>query len=902
MRMAVAVALVFAVFVAMGAAATLTTLALFTGNNQSGTVGQALANPLTVRVTDANYDPVPGVLVTFSVTAGGGTLSVFQALTDVQGQASTVLTLGPSAARNTVTAASASLAGSPLTFTATGSLTVGTALCGSLFDDTTWTKAQSPYIVTCPVTLFPGKRLTIEPGVVLRFNQGTGLAIRGTLIALGRPDDRITFNSVNPPQLWDGIAVATGLGGNADIAFADFSFASVAFQGESFPEPTSILDSTFRNNATALRAILMVGNSTFENNQVAIAAALRVYNSVFRNNTSGLLGGSILSCIFEGNLVATGSGGSVQDSRISGNGTGISGQRIVNRNTITGNDVGVVLGPSGAAVETAFGNNIFGNATYNVKVTGVSNKKGDNTWWGTTDTTAIDAKIFDGRDDPSLGLLEYLPIRSSPVPDAPGINPVPSLTSLSRNNVTVGSAAFTLEAYGTNFKPDSMVRWNGDYRLTIYVSSTTLRALISARDLAAPGAATVTVFSPIPGGGLSSASTLTITPAVPTLSSISPTTAAAGGPSFTLTATGFGFVNGAVIRWNGDNRPTTFVSSTQLQAVIPESDIASRGEAMVTVAISASAAALPDAQRFTITSGGGTCFYSLTPSSRSYNSSGGTGGFEVFTSDDCTWPAISNATWIVLTSSPSSKGNGAVFYSFTANTSSSGRTGTITVAGLTFTVTQSGAPGSVSPTSFEPRLVRNLAPGFYILEATLGPQALGGFWGMEVITSLGQAAGGFNLGGGVSPAAANPGFGAFLLSGTQTVTATLNAQVSPGTLMTLRFLDSGRRPIGDPVMGIPPLTLSRSLDAGFYVVEVYSSGPAPFNFQLGLAADFFVGGVNTGGYLGPGNVGFGAFYVPETQDVTMKLYGRSTYGATGAGDLILTLRDADRKVLATVPP
>ncbi len=69
-----------------------------------------------------------------------------------------------------------------------------------------------------------------------------------------------------------------------------------------------------------------------------------------------------------------------------------------------------------------------------------------------------------------------------------------------------------------------------------------------------------------------------------------------------------------------------------------------------------------------------------------------------------------------------------------------------------------------------------------------------------------------------------------------------------------------------------------------------------------LAAGFFSGGVNTGGYLGPGIVGFGAFYVPEAQNVTMKFFGRNTYGLAGAGDLILTLKDANRNVIQVVGP
>jgi len=204
--------------------------------------------------------------------------------------------------------------------------------------------------------------------------------------------------------------------------------------------------------------------------------------------------------------------------------------------------------------------------------------------------------------------------------------------------------------------------------------------------------------------------------------------------------------------------------------------------------------------------------------------------------------------------------------------------------------------------AFEPQLTRLLSPGFYILEATLAPGAAPGFWGLEVLTSRGQAAGGFNLGGALDASGVSPAFGAFLLTAPQTVKATVNAQMPAGSALTMRFLDAQRKQIGEPVTGPAPLSLSYSLAPGFYIVEVYNSASVPVTYQLGLAADFFAGGVDTGGYLAAGLTGFGAFYVAEAQDVTMKLFGQNTYGAGGAGSMILTLKDANRQVLQVVGP
>ena len=72
-------------------------------------------------------------------------------------------------------------------------------------------------------------------------------------------------------------------------------------------------------------------------------------------------------------------------------------------------------------------------------------------------------------------------------------------------------------------------------------------------------------------------------PAGPTLTTLSPSSAAAGGPDFTLTVNGSNFASGSVVRWNGADRPTTFVSATRLNATIPAADIAAAGTASVTV-------------------------------------------------------------------------------------------------------------------------------------------------------------------------------------------------------------------------------------------------------------------------------------------------------------------------------
>ena len=93
-------------------------ITVVSGNNQTGTVGTALANPLTVRVRNILGLSVPGVTVTFAVTVGGGSVTPITAVTNSAGQATTSFTLGTVVGANRVVA-SATGFGS-VTLTATG--------------------------------------------------------------------------------------------------------------------------------------------------------------------------------------------------------------------------------------------------------------------------------------------------------------------------------------------------------------------------------------------------------------------------------------------------------------------------------------------------------------------------------------------------------------------------------------------------------------------------------------------------------------------------------------------------------------------------------------------------------------------------------------------------------------
>jgi Big-like domain-containing protein len=116
-------------FNATGTASTAARVEKAGGDGQNATAGTAVPVAPSVRVFDANDNPVAGVPVTFAVASGGGSVvPATPVSTNAQGIAApTSWTLGPVAGPNSLTATvgGAGVTGSPVTFQATG--TVGSA-------------------------------------------------------------------------------------------------------------------------------------------------------------------------------------------------------------------------------------------------------------------------------------------------------------------------------------------------------------------------------------------------------------------------------------------------------------------------------------------------------------------------------------------------------------------------------------------------------------------------------------------------------------------------------------------------------------------------------------------------------------------------------------------------------
>ncbi|MBI3941973.1 MAG: hypothetical protein HY326_03095 [Chloroflexi bacterium] len=92
--------------------------------------------------------------------------------------------------------------------TATATATQPPVLCGTMSQSTTLALSGSPFIISCDLTVSSNVTLTIKPGVVVKFNQNTGLTINGTLLAIGTSSQPVTFtaNTASPIRgFWKGL-------------------------------------------------------------------------------------------------------------------------------------------------------------------------------------------------------------------------------------------------------------------------------------------------------------------------------------------------------------------------------------------------------------------------------------------------------------------------------------------------------------------------------------------------------------------------------------------------------------------------------------------------------------------------------------------------------------------------
>jgi len=350
-------------------------------------------------------------------------------------------------------------------------VTSQTQVSGGIYQNTTWSVAASPYVVTGSIVVFPGKTLTIEPGVELIINNASNSDIyieaRGIIDLTGTESNPIVIHTLYDTTNvgWQGFKCISSQGGqiNADrfhianavnpffyetpqntIVYNNCRFAYCQ-QAVTVSENVTLSKCDFINNGNAVYgwANFNIDNCTFDGNASAVNAYttnLSITNSTFSNNQTGVQFSSnvfgtmvIHDCTFTGNDVAVSNlnNGDLYTCYFSNNGTAIyfAYQAVVYdnvfesnalaldaafstsayNNQITNNAVGVRISGISALSEVPaiLNNQLCFNLNYNIENGTNVNISLLSNCFCGLDSLAIETSIYDGYDDITRGLLNY---------------------------------------------------------------------------------------------------------------------------------------------------------------------------------------------------------------------------------------------------------------------------------------------------------------------------------------------------------------------------------------------------------------------------------------------------------------------------------------------------------------
>jgi hypothetical protein len=228
-----------------------------------------------------------------------------------------------------------------------------TNVSGGIYSDTTWTLANSPYILVDTVVVFPNVTLTIEPGVVVEFADSIELEIRqAKLIAAGTPSDSITFTSTHSslPGSYAGIYLNGGTVASV-FKYCNFRYAAT---GISATKQTNDPDTVIIDNSIFEYNLYGMQYNGYGNFQVAI-----IDSSNFQNNTyDGAMLTFVPYCTI--NFSSFSSNGS--------NGLNLSSvySPIINNCNFSNNNTGLVMDSYSITIsQSNFSNNITGLQTSN---------------------------------------------------------------------------------------------------------------------------------------------------------------------------------------------------------------------------------------------------------------------------------------------------------------------------------------------------------------------------------------------------------------------------------------------------------------------------------------------------------------------------------------------------------
>ncbi len=340
-------------------------------------------------------------------------------------------------------------------------------MTGDIKGDTTWTLADSPYLLLNDIEVKENSTLTIGPGVVVQFNGSYRLDMEGGLIAEGNSISPIEFVSSGGGVVY---FEYTSISGNNSLRYCRFNNTGL----ETYESSVDVMDSIFYDGDMEIRGgnfTIYISNNTFTNcgsNAImrSIFPSIHIYatQNEFNNCTPELRGREeAASYVYFSNNTVHGSthgaavmgwtevsyntfynntyGIDVNDAYgevslsynlIYNNSVGIYVEDMVDGGEITYNTI--TLNSIGIFVNEYLGeysyNNLHDNFEYGVRAIDIEHSMPSeeimmiNNWWGTSNKQDIDVYIYDYYDDAGLPEVVYIPYLDAFVCGAPSFEPL----------------------------------------------------------------------------------------------------------------------------------------------------------------------------------------------------------------------------------------------------------------------------------------------------------------------------------------------------------------------------------------------------------------------------------------------------------------------------------------------
>ena len=368
----------------------------------------------------------------------------------------------------------------------------GTTVGGVISENTTWTLENSPYIFVDNVIVLEGVTLTIEPGVSINFDLWM-LTINGTLYARGNQSHRIIMYSYEEPLFkyypridftpsstpWDEIKQLGCIIEYAEIRF--YYHSSVMIRGNFAKISNCIIIS---HGSTALSTKGIVSNNKIVGYYTGIIAGgnctvshnivLDAEHGIHLGKSSPRYPSDADSPIVVGNLLL--------DNYYGITLSGSWGRPYIANNTLARNVYGFLCPSwySGGNFTIVY-NNIYDRFKVEKEDPRITINVTHN-WWGTTNTSLIDQKIYDQNDNRRLCLINYKPILTSPAIAPPVLSNIqisavtqePEPEKVEPHQEVIVRANVTDQIFGVGtvmlgYSTDGGLTWN---RLTMYYNET----------------------------------------------------------------------------------------------------------------------------------------------------------------------------------------------------------------------------------------------------------------------------------------------------------------------------------------------------------------------------------------------------------------------------------------------